>query len=308
MKDKKVFFRLLSALTFGLCLLFAVAGCVSKDTYQQAVNKNADLSSEMAKLRHQIAQLQAEKQAFELQLEECNTSNEELSDANAAAKAALERQRKMFARRMDELQQQLQELEQQKQLEEQKRLELENVSQQQSNAIKSLEQNLAREQIARKARIAKMASTYNKLVASLEDEIHRGEITISKLKNRLTVNMVEKILFPSGSATLSASGQRVIRQVGEVLKKVNDKNIRVEGHSDNLPISKKLRSRFPSNWELSAARAATVVRFLQRDVGISGKKLAIVAYGPYRPVASNATAKGRTLNRRIQIVLVPREK
>jgi len=307
-KDKKVFSRLMAAVVFGLCLLFAVSGCVSKDTYQQAINKNADLSSEMARLRHQIAQLQAEKQAVELQLDECNSSNKELSDANAAAKAALERQRKMFARRMDELQQQLQELEEQKQLEEQKRLELENVSQQQSDVIKSLEQNLAKEQIARKARIAKMVSTYNKLVASLENEIHRGEITISKLKNRLTVNMVEKILFPSGSATLSASGQRVIRQVGEVLKKVNDKNIRVEGHSDNLPISKKLRSRFPSNWELSAARAATVVRFLQRDVGISGKKLAIVAYGPYRPVASNATAKGRALNRRIQIVLVPREK
>jgi len=157
------------------------------------------------------------------------------------------------------------------------------------------------------ARIAQMQSTYNELVTNMESEIKRGEVTISELEGRLTVNMVESILFPSGSAEIKKAGKAVIKRGGDIVKSINDKDIQVEGHTDNVPISPRLQEKFASNWELSAARAATVVRFL-RDQGIPGERLSAVGFGEFRPVASNKNESGRAQNRRIQIVLVPQQR
>ncbi|MDD2558310.1 MAG: OmpA family protein, partial [Desulfuromonas sp.] len=91
------------------------------------------------------------------------------------------------------------------------------------------------------------------------------------------------------------------------LKKISNKRICVEGHTDNLPIKQSMQEIFPSNWELAAARAANVVHFLQDEIGIDGKNLEIRAMGHYQPVANNNTAEGRAQNRRIEIVLVDLE-
>ncbi len=95
--------------------------------------------------------------------------------------------------------------------------------------------------------------------------------------------------------------------MGDILKGVTDKEVRVEGHTDNVPISSRLKDVFPSNWELSTARATNVVHFLQDQVGIPGERLSTCGFGQFRPVAENETAEGRAQNRRIQIVLVPLE-
>ena len=299
-------------LVAALGILLISSGCVSKDAYQQAVDKNANLNNEMANQRQRIAQLQASKQTLEQQLVTSATDKQALQQQNVEAIAEIERQTSIYTARNVAAQQQLDQLKQQREVleldqqrEKKRYQQLETMSNDRLSTITNLHNDLEKERIARKARMAKMASTYNKLVTSLEDEIHRGEVTITKLKNRLTVNLVEKILFASGSAALSPSGKKVISQVGEVLKGVDDKDIRVEGHSDNQKMRQHPQQQYPSNWELSAARAAQVVRFLQTDVGIAGEKLAISAYGPYRPITDNATAEGRSQNRRIQIILVP---
>lgn len=296
----------------ALSILFICSGCVTKDAYQQAVDKNAKLSNEMATQRQQVAQIRATGQSLEQQLATSAAANQTLQQQNIEAIAEIERQTSIYTARnitaqqqMDQLKQQQDVLEQDQQREKKRYQQLETISNEKSVAVTKLQNNLEKERMARKARMAKMSNTYNELVASLEDEIHRGEVTISKLKNRLSVNLVEKILFSSGSANLSPSGEKVIYQVGEVLKGIDDKDIRVEGHSDNQKMRQHAQQQYPSNWELSAARAAQVVRFLQNSVGIAGKKLAISAYGAHRPIADNATAEGRSQNRRIQIVLVP---
>lgn len=295
------------------------SGCVSQSAYQQAMDQNSGLSTELAQQRREIAQLNVARQQLEQQLADCRAEIQSLQQQNVEALAELERQASIYGARTEaeqkkitQLREQQQRLAIEQQREQQRYLALEAAKQQleavageQSSTISTLQQELERERIAREARLAKMANTYNELVGSLEDEIRRGEITISNLKNRLTVNLVEKILFASGSADLSAAGEKVIRQVGEVLQQVDDKNIRVEGHSDNLQIRAALQQKYPSNWELSAARAANVVRFLERNVGIAGEKLELTAYGPFRPLADNTSAEGRAQNRRIQIVLVP---
>jgi chemotaxis protein MotB len=94
--------------------------------------------------------------------------------------------------------------------------------------------------------------------------------------------------------------------VAEVIGQVEDKAIRVEGHTDNVKVGGALARAFPSNWELSAARAINVARYLQR-LGVDPALLSAAAYGEHRPVSENDTAEGRTKNRRIEIVLVPRD-
>lgn len=161
---------------------------------------------------------------------------------------------------------------------------------------------------AKEAEIARLKGTYDQLVDSLKGEISKGEIQVTQLKGKLSVNLVEKILFNSGQAQIKESGMEVLDRIGEILKKIQDKDIRIEGHTDNVPLGRKLRERYPTNWELSTARATNMVRYLQEKVGVDPHHLIAVGYGEYRPVASNDTEEGRTQNRRIEIALVASEK
>jgi len=157
----------------------------------------------------------------------------------------------------------------------------------------------------KEAEIAQLRGTYDSLVNAMQSEISQGQIQITRLADRLNVTMVDKILFPSGEADITPAGLRVLRRVGNVLKTTQGKIIRVEGHTDDVVISSRLMGRFPTNWELSTARASNVVRFLQDSVGIDPARLQAVGLSQYHPIASNATARGRSQNRRIEIALLP---
>ena len=266
-----------------LTMILALTGCVGKSTYEKKVSEAEQLAAalqtlqqEHVTLKNDFNNLQISDNALQEDLKRAQNDisrlEEVLSERSIEAGAA-----------MAEMRQEIDRLETNKH---------------------ELELAVASEKIAKQARIAQMQSTYNELVDKMEAEIERGEITISELQGKLTVNMVEKILFPSGSATIKKAGLKVLEKVGDIVKNVENKDIQVEGHTDNVPISSRLQDTFPTNWELSTARAATVVRFL-RDLGISGERLSAIGYGPFQPVASNDSAEGRAQNRRIQIVLVP---
>lgn len=162
-------------------------------------------------------------------------------------------------------------------------------------------------QVAREkeAEIAKLTATYDNLVKDLKNEIEAGEIQVTQYRDLLTVNLVDKILFDSGRTEIKPRGLEVLQRVGDILKRVEGKEIRIEGHTDNVPIGAALAQRFPTNWELSTARATTVARFLQERVGIPAEKISAAGYSQFRPVASNDTEEGRRQNRRIEIVLAP---
>jgi chemotaxis protein MotB len=157
----------------------------------------------------------------------------------------------------------------------------------------------------KEAEIAALRSTYDQLVSGMQSEIAQGQIQITRLADRLSVSMVDRILFPSGEASITPAGFRVLQRVGNVLKTTEGKIIRVEGHTDSVAISERLKGTFPTNWELSTARASNVVRFLQDSVGIDPTRLQAVGLSQYHPIASNATVKGRSQNRRIEIALLP---
>jgi chemotaxis protein MotB len=119
----------------------------------------------------------------------------------------------------------------------------------------------------------------------------------------LSVDLAEQIFFDSGRAALKAGGKDVLKKVGEALKAYENKIIRVVGHTDNVPVAKSLQSTYPSNWELSVARATNVVRYLQ-EVGVPPERMVPSGRGEYDPVAPNDTPEGRQKNRRIEIMLI----
>ncbi len=157
----------------------------------------------------------------------------------------------------------------------------------------------------KEAEIGQLRNTYDQLVKDMQSEIAQGQIQITRLADRLNVSMVDRILFPSGEADITPAGIRILQRVGNVLKTTEGKIIRVEGHTDNVAISDRLKGTFPTNWELSTTRASNVVRFLQDTVGIDPARLQAVGLSEFHPIASNATVKGRSQNRRIEIALLP---
>lgn len=180
-----------------------------------------------------------------------------------------------------------------------------NLEEEKAAIARELEAKVAEISKEKEEEIARLKGTYDELVADMKNEIEQGQIKITQLADRLSVSMVDKILFPSGEADITSEGVKVLQRVGKVLKNTQGKIIRVEGHTDNVPISSRLVKKFPTNWELSTARATNVVRFLQDKVGIEASRLQAVGMSEYHPVASNATPAGRSQNRRIEIALLP---
>jgi len=171
--------------------------------------------------------------------------------------------------------------------------------------LTQLQQQSAEIAAQKDAEIQQLKGTYESLVKDLKGEIEKGEIKVTQMRDKLTVDLVEKILFDSGRAEVKPQGQEVLKKVGNILKDVKDKDIRIEGFTDNVPIGGSLRQKFPTNWELSTQRATNVLRFLQDEGGVDGAKLVAAGYGEFRPIAGNDTPEGRAENRRIEIVLVP---
>ena len=157
------------------------------------------------------------------------------------------------------------------------------------------------------AELEKEKADAAQMAKGLEDEMRAGleskDVTISKLQGKLTVNILDRIMFDSGEAILKPAGEAVMRKIAALLAEHPELKIHVIGHTDNVPI----RSRFASNWELSTARALAAVHFLTEKAGVDPHRVGAVGYGEYRPIADNATAEGRAKNRRIAITILPDE-
>lgn len=130
-----------------------------------------------------------------------------------------------------------------------------------------------------------------------------ASITLRLDERGLLVRFMDDVLFDSGKADLTPGAKEIINKVAEIIR-VNDKNVRVEGHTDNVPIN---TSRFPSNWELSTTRAVNVVKYLIEENGIEAKRLSASGYSDQHPVDDNGTKEGRQKNRRVDLVILRAE-
>jgi chemotaxis protein MotB len=167
-------------------------------------------------------------------------------------------------------------------------------------------QDLFGEKNLLKDQMSQLQSMHESMVSELHNEINKKEVTIEELEDKLSITFVDHVLFAFAEASISPAGEQILTRIGKILKSVKNKEIRVVGHTDNVPIAKSYQAKFPSNWELSAARAAAVVRYLQNEIGLDPENLEAIGRSYYDSRADNETDEGRSKNRRVNIVIAPK--
>lgn len=249
------------------CLLLALAsGCVTKGRYDEVVGERDALAQQRAELQERVERLAASNQSLSSERERVMNEMEDLR----IEKRQLDADVRQLSRAKAEL----------------------------TESLTATSERLAE----REAEIERMRGTYDALVADLQEEVTAGQIQIERLRSGLKMNLSQEILFPSGSAVVNPGGTAVLRKVAAQLARM-DYDVAVVGHTDDVPIA---RGSYPSNWELAAARASSVVRLLAAE-GVDPTRLSVVSRGEFAPIASNDTADGRAINRRIEIQLEPPE-
>ena len=154
------------------------------------------------------------------------------------------------------------------------------------------------------SQLDELMSARNLLADRLKQEITDKQVRLEMAEKGLVITFVADILFDSGKAKIKPEAMPTLDKVAAVLSEnLSDYSVGIEGHTDNDPIK---YSGWKSNWELSAARALSVLHYLSDDKGISGNRLSAIEYGEFHPVASNDTKEGMHSNRRVEIVVLPK--
>jgi len=174
------------------------------------------------------------------------------------------------------------------------------------NVSRDLDLKLKKEKVVVKEKakvISDLEDTKKKIEAGLKEQIANQQIKIEEIEGKLKLTFIDKILFNSGSTKINEKGKEILLTFAESIQEDKDHNILVEGHTDDVGVGPALKSRFPSNWELSTARSSAVVRFLQEKGGIEPERLSAIGFSYFKPVAPNDDEEGRSQNRRIEIIL-----
>ncbi|MCX4247228.1 OmpA/MotB family protein [Paraliomyxa miuraensis] len=288
-----------SIVRFGLALGLALgaAGCVTK-TKHEALQRELDDTE--AALR---AEQEAERQAYEEQLvtrqerivdlEQAITRAQ--ADADAAQRQIASLQAMLAAKQNElaELEQRMAETERELAALIKKRADLKATLDQMSAALEEARQ--------RQAAADRRVADFRDMLTRFAKLIDAGKLKVSIIDGRMVLTLPMDILFASGKAELTGEGRDSLLEVGAGLATIPGKEFQIEGHTDNVPIK---TAKYPSNWELGAARALVVLRALAEG-GVSAERLSAATYGELRPAASNETAQGKAANRRIEIVVVP---
>lgn len=184
------------------------------------------------------------------------------------------------------------------------------INKQLSHHNQKLERDLQKQKsviILQEQVIRLLDDTKKTIESSLKYQMAAKDIEVIETGNQVKMILVDKILFASGSVDISEEGKALLTIIAKSIRDSKSQNIIVEGHTDDKPISGRLKNRFASNWELSTARASAVVRFLEQTGNLPARYLSVHGYSFHRPLASNETEEGRSQNRRIEIIVTPQK-
>ncbi len=250
-------------------------GCVTKQTHEaalQELDKTRDsLKSAEKTIAEQNLQIANSNEVIARNNEEIARSREQI-ELNKTELSDLDLKKAVLQRELDEAQKRLSTA--QSQLETMRRIE---------------------------AETKKRNEIYARFVTELQKMIDGGQLTVSIEQGRIVINLPDNVLFATGSARVNADGQEALKQIANVLKEFSDRRFQVEGHTDNVPMKS---ARFPSNWELSTARALSVVHLMVQE-GVAAENVSAAGFGEFHPRADNESKEGRALNRRIEIIMQP---
>ena len=266
--------RLFSLSLLCTTLLSLTFGCTDDTALQQATRENSRLKSSISTLNNTNDELNRKQ----------NRQNSEIRKLKSENKK-LQKEVKNFQGGLDELANEKENL----------LAEINN----QRNTISRLKREISNSQ----GQVSQVKAQLAEKITTLEQKLSSKEMDISELEGKLSMTILNSLIFSQGSAELTSDGRQLLEKVGNVLKEEKDQIIRVEGHTDNTPIRANTTNPNYSNWELSATRAINVIHFLEDTVGIAGERLVAVGYGSNRPKASNDSSDERAKNRRIEIVL-----
>ena len=294
----------------GMMLGLILSGCVSTGTHERALAELDKTKTEFESFKNKTAgQIEALQKGLKDTAQNLEGANDRL--------AALEQEKGRLVADLAQTRDQAKDLSAKLETEQARAATLEQEKQQLLTTIGQHEERLKAEEIEaarlkqeqadKEEEIKRLSQAQADLTKSLEAEIAKDEVEIQQIRDRLTIKMIDQLLFDSGQADLKPAGLKVLKQLSNLLASVVAKEIRVEGHTDNLPIKGELKDRFPTNWELSTARAINVARYLIEKGGVLAANVSAAGHAETRPVASNDTAKGRAANRRIEIVLYPKD-
>ena len=254
-------------ISLGLMALLTT-GCVTKGTHEATLAElgktQESLITANSRISKQDSDLEAQKLEINKNLEQISKTNSELSQLEEN-KLAL--QKELAASQ-----------------------ELLNSSEAQLKTMRQIE-----------AETKKRNEIYARFVSELQKMIDGGQLTVSIEKGRIVINLPENVLFATGHSNVNPEGQEALKQIASVLKEFSDRSFQVEGHTDNVPMKS---ARYPSNWELSTARALNVVHLMIQE-GVDAKNISAAGFGEFQPRADNETKEGRALNRRIEIIMLP---
>jgi chemotaxis protein MotB len=280
----------------AIAALVALAACVPKDKYDAAIRDAQDAhtalaasqdhgkadDAEIARLQGALADAQQQTQDRDQKLSDLSTSDHNVQaqlDETTAINAKLRGELERLGKNVDQM------------------------LQEKGTLAKALDDTKARLEELRRAQAAAeaRAQLFQQFVQKFKKMIDAGQLKIATRNGRLVIVLSNDVLFDSGQTLIKPAGKDALVQVGRVLKTVTGRSFQVAGDTDNLPIQ---TARFPSNWELSTARAVEVVKLLVAQ-GVDPKALSAAGYGEFDPVASNDTPDGRAKNRRIELTLQP---
>lgn len=255
-------------LSISLVAIVAIStSCVSKKKYTQAQTKIERLQQDSVQYVQQINSLQEDLARVRGEFTEYKTQSE---DERASLMAQLEQQGAELSQKDEALQARAQRL-------------------------RALEDRLQQQQQI----VENLRKTIEDALVNIKDE----DLNVEVKNGKVYVSLSDKLLFPSGSASLNEEGKEAIGKVGQVLKQSPKINIDVVGHTDSIPIN---TAKYANNWELSTARATTITKLLTEEYNIEGSRLTASGMSEYNPVASNQSKEGRAKNRRTEIVLTPK--
>ena len=258
----------MKAIIYTLLIMVTFTGCVTKGTYNATLEELGKTKSSLSEAQNTISlqneQIKAQKISIRKNKQEIAKTKEELAALNTN-KQALESEYQNTQKLLDASQSKLEKM-RQIEIETKKRNEI-----------------------------------YARFVKQLQKMIDAGQLSVSIEKGRIVLNLPNNVLFATGHASVNPEGKKVLEQIASVLKEFKDRKFQVEGHTDNVPIKS---ARYPSNWELSTARALSVVHLMIKE-GMEPQNISAAGYGEFQPRADNSTPEGRKLNRRIEIIMLP---
>jgi len=267
----------------------AMVACVSKNKYDTAVADAQQTHAQLTNAEAELGKLRSDLDAAEAQMQARDQKLSDLATSDHNAEAQLDEETAINSKLRGEL--------------ERLGKNVDQMLQEKGTLAKALDDAKTRLEELRKAQAAAeaRAALFQQFVQKFKSMIDAGQLKLATRNGRLVIQLPNDVLFDSGQTAIKPAGRDALVQVAKVLATVPARTFQVAGHTDNVPIQ---NARFPSNWELSTARAVEVVKLLVAQ-GVAAGELSAAGYGEFDPVAGNDAPDGRAKNRRIEITLQP---